>query len=208
MDQARFDRTEERIREEPRQKKLSASQATPDKAKLLFFGAVAVALYYAYTHGGIGKNLIGVILVAGVVWWLVFRGKENPNYFLTEQEAKIALFAALRYKQYNSYDGNYEIQPGDRIMPLMGARLRYVDGKPRKWEVGFEVKKANGLRMIYSGEIDGWTGYLIGIIERPAGYTGQESPDIVYIKDPMMENRLRYMDAGGDRLNQRKVSER
>lgn len=199
VEQERVIQTAQKIRDDQPKKELPVTQAAPDKAKLFILAAAGVVLFYFYNRGGVDQTFLVMAGIAGLIFYALFQGQRNPNYYLSEEEAKAALFQALKYKQTNPYDGDYEILPEDKIRPLMASVLRHKDGKPWQWEIGFQITR-NSLTNYYSARMDPVTGAIRGIVDRPAGFTGREGPDIKFVKDPTMESALRYHRMGGEQL--------
>lgn len=198
VEPTRIEKTAEQVRETAPQKTLPVTQAVPDKTKLFFLIAGAIIFFYYSSRGVSSTKLLMIAGIAAAIYYFTLKGKENPDFYLTEQQAKAALYDLLKFKQTNPYDGGYELAPEDKIMPMMPARLRKVDGKPRVWEIGFFIRKASGLVNFYSGEIHAKTGAMEGIVERLEGFSGKESPDVRYIRSPQLTNELRYLKAGGE----------
>lgn len=199
MKESRVEEIHHQLEEREQEKrKTKTVSKTPRKTKWWIGIGVAVLLFYFYQRGGIERDqIIFLGLVGVVVWWLLSQDKEVVQMPITEREAKAALFSNLKWKQVNAYDDDYEIPPEAKIKIIGPCVLRNLEGKPWKWEIGYQVRHPGGLVKTFSGDVHPYRTHIIGIRERATGFTGNESPDIRYIKSPKLSQEKRYQDVVG-----------
>lgn len=196
MKESKVEEIHQNLEQEREKKKKSIVEKTPRKTRWwLALGAI-VLIWYFYNRGGIGRDqIILFLIIAAVVYMLLQSEKTKAGLEIGEQEAKAALYAVLKWKQVNPYDDVYEIPPEAKIRIYGPAVLRYLEGKPWRWEVGYQVRLPNGLVKTYSGDVHPYTAKVVGIRRRRKGFSGLESPDIRYIKSPKTAAERRYKQA-------------
>ena len=203
VEPGRIEITGKKIREDETPKTLPVTEAASDKSKLLLLVAAGLGiLYFINNKDSVNTTqIVGWFAVAAAIYYFTFKDKKNPDYYLTERQAKAVLWDELKFKQHNSYAGRYEIDPADEIDPMINGRLLKIEGVPSKWILGFTLKKPSGLVNMHSGEIDAVNGTLIGIQARPEGFSGHEVNDVKWIRSPQFQSDRRYLEAGGDKVS-------
>jgi hypothetical protein len=138
---------------------------------LLIFGA------YAITSSKINPNYIYVTLAA-VVILILFKTDKREKEPIPENVMKIIATTLMRRKI-----GGPEYPNGTIINPNGYCKMRFMgewgsDYKPWKWEMGFEIIYANGLKETRLVILNPYEGYVTGIVKKPSGYTGEDSNDL------------------------------
>lgn len=119
----------------------------------LWLGIGAVLLYFMFQNGGLRREL-------------------------TDRECRISLAQQLRWLQQTPMNGVITIEQGVKMFISQVGQKLYMDGNPWKREYRIEFHFQDGTVDYYSAAVDIYNGDLINIVERKAGYEGNESPNI------------------------------
>jgi len=157
------------------------------------------------TWNWIKKNLqpvhmFAIVIIMFFAWYLLENDKVNPNMVLggvvlviiliiykgkKAEERKpipINVMQALCLRHLKREIGR-SYPRGTLFFPLGRFRMRFQGNwgekySPWKWEIGFRLIYPDGLRKDILYIADTWDGIITGAVEKPMGYTGQESTDL------------------------------
>jgi hypothetical protein len=174
--------------EERKSSAVTTMSSSLSNQQIMLIGAVLISLYFfVYVWKKI-KPTEGIIIgaiCAAIIYMLSAKGLKG---MITLREAKALLLKELRYMQKETK----EIPPG-RIMIKPHSKLKNFDYKPNRYYIAFELIQSNDLRKIFVGEIDPFTGYVLGITEHPEGWNGSEvKADVQVIRLKEDEWRDKY----------------
>jgi hypothetical protein len=143
------------------------------------FALVIMGIYLITTKVANQKWILGAIALVVVVM-LFRREKAKEKKPIPENVIKIITQRLMDRKI------GIEYQNGTKIELNGYCKLRYQGEwggfyMPWKWEVGVTITETNGLRRTVLVILEPYEGFITGIVEKPAGYKGDESTDIKVI---------------------------
>jgi len=172
----------------------------PRKTRFMLGIAIAIIIGYMYVKKIDMTNAIYAICAVILIIYFATMGEGKGEECLTIRESVAALLEHIEYYQNTPYRGSYMLPRGKIITRLVG-KLRYLNGKPWKREIGFDIiPTGKTLPERYSADVNVYgpnRGDIIGIYSRPGGFDGL-SPDIQTIYKPSRDlmNERRADDYG------------
>lgn len=181
----------EKIREQ--QTKTTAKSLLVGVSSKVWIGLAAVVFFLAYLTfvREVVKQSTFFWFIIGLLILLMILGAQRESekkQLIPESQLKAILYMKLKEKQRNSPT---EVPNGEINMQLP-SKLKKIEGIPTKYVISFKIITPSGLEKYYTGELDPYTGYILGFEERPAGFRGTEITDVSFIRTKQDQWEDRY----------------
>ena len=161
---------------------------------LLFVGLAAIGtLFFAINKGWNMNKTFFFVTVVGAFAILLAMNQKGVR-LLTEQECKVELYQKLKFKQRHRL-GEYNELPEGTLKIALKGRLRFMNSKPWKRQIGFSIINPDGLEHQYSSELNPYSGDIIAIYE--GFFDPRDVSDITYVASPEVAAQRRYEDYTG-----------
>lgn len=170
-------------------KQVSSSLTTQ---QIVFIGAILIGLFffvYVWKKIEPKQGLIIGAVCAVVVYLLYNKGQTG---IIPLKEATAILNKELKYMQKETKQF-----PSGILKMRPHCKLKNFDYKPNRYHIGFMLIQWNELEKIFVGDVDPYTGNILGITEHPEGFDASDVPSHVQFIPTMSDWGYRYRDRHG-----------
>lgn len=156
----------------------------PSGTLILFGIIILVLVIFIFQNKNFRTSLMFLAGCLLLIYLLSMKHAEQK--IISERQAKAILEKELKWKRLHTKELVY----GEAKLTGICA-LQIYDNKPIYYEIGFKIITESRLEKHYSAKINCYTGMMMGIEERPSGYTGSERPIIRVARpfDELMKER-------------------
>lgn len=132
------------LNEQRNDRRKSIMRAIDPKTVLIFGGIILIGLWGVNQKMFTWTQVLGMVIVAAIVLYILAYREMTKGEFLTYQEAFALAFEHLRERQRARID----IPPGD-IIPISAGRLRNINNEPLEWTFGFMIREISNYERIF-----------------------------------------------------------
>jgi len=151
-----------------------------DKTKFWLIGGGGVIVVMMYLERIQTKTGLVLLALVGVIAY-VLSTTDPTRQMLTDIECRMRLMDHLRLLQQQPVGDIPAIPKGLIGVDLVG-RLQHFEGRPQKRSYGIKLYDSErDITEMYIGEVDVYTGDMVGCKFAPEGVTGDETRDIKLI---------------------------